>query len=209
MSMATNIESFVETLRSEGVDAGKKAAAEIEAQARQEADLILAEAEKKAKAKLAAAQAEAEQIQTRMLSSLELATRDGMLALREKLGQLLTALIHQQSEKQLSDEETLAAVMRDVIPAYSKAESQGSSTAEIHVPKDLHNRLVTGAIRELTRALKNQDIQVEVKASLAKAGFEYKIKGSTVEVTPESVTALLSEMIDPELRTILDQAVGS
>jgi len=207
--MATNIESFVETLRSEGVDAGKRAAAEIESQARQEADLIIAEAEKQANAKLAAAEAEAEKIQTRMKSSLELATRDGMLALREKLGQLLTALIHQQSEKQLSDEETLAAVMRDVIPAYSKSESQGSNIAEIHVPKDLHNRLVTGAIRELTRALKNQDIQVEVKASLAKAGFEYKIEGSTVEVTPESVTALLSEMIDPELRAILDQAVGN
>ncbi len=207
--MATNIESFVETLKTEGVDAGKKAAAEIRSQAQQEAVQILAEAEKQADTKIAAAEAEAAQIQTRMKSSLELATRDGMLALREKLSQLLTALISQQSEKQLSDEETLAAVMRDVIPAYSKAESQGGSTAEIHVPKDLHNRLVTGAIRELTRALKNQEIQVDVKASLAKAGFEYKIEGSTVEVTPESVTALLSEMIDPELRAILDKAVSA
>ena len=108
-----------------------------------------------------------------------------------------------------TEEETLATVMREVIPTYSKADAQKGPRAEIHVPEDLHNRLVTGAIRELTRALKSQDIQVEVKASLAKAGFEYKIEGSTVEVTAESVTALLSEMIDPELRAVLDKAVAA
>lgn len=204
--MPKNIESFVETLKAEGVDAGKKAAAEIEAQARNQAEKIVAEAKTQADAKLTAAEAEAEQIKSRMNSSLELAARDTVLALRERLSQLLTGLIRQESESQLANEETLAVVMREVISAYSKAEKQKSSHAEIHVPEDMHNRLVTGAIRELTRALKSQDIQVEVKASLAKAGFEYKIEGSTVEVTTESVTALLSDIIDPALRSVLDKA---
>jgi vacuolar-type H+-ATPase subunit E/Vma4 len=185
------------------VDAGKKAAAEIEAQARQQAKQIKAQAETAAAETIATAQAEAEQIQTRMNSSLRLATRDTVLALQAKLSQLLTALVTREVEHQLAHEETLSAVMREVIPATSKASMQKATHAEIHVPEDLHNRLVTGAIRELTRALKNQNIQVEVKATLAKAGFEYKFEGSTVEVTTESVTTLLMEMIDPELRSIL------
>jgi len=73
----------------------------------------------------------------------------------------------------------------------------------------MHDRLVNGAIQELTAALKQQEIQTEVKAGLAKAGFQYKVRGTTVEVSTESVTSLLSEMIDPELRKILAKAAAA
>ena len=57
--MPTNIESFVKTLESEGVDAGKKAAKKIEAEAREKAGEITAEAKEKADQIIAEAQAEA------------------------------------------------------------------------------------------------------------------------------------------------------
>ncbi|MHC4986656.1 MAG: hypothetical protein ACYTFO_10945, partial [Planctomycetota bacterium] len=44
---------------------------------------------------------------------------------------------------------------------------------------------------------------VDLKASLAGAGFEYTVSGATVEVTPESVTTALTEMLTPRLREIL------
>jgi len=205
--MPTNIESFVETLKSEGVDAGRRAAQKIEAEAREQAQEIIAQAKRTAEGIIADAEAEAEKIQARMTSSLELATRDSILLLQEKLSQLLNALLAWEVEKNLSDEEILPNVMREVIQAYTKSATSPGASAEIHIPQDMHSRLVTGALRELTRALKNQNVQTEVKASLRKAGFEYKIEGSTVEVNADSVTALLAEMIDPELRRILDQAI--
>jgi V/A-type H+-transporting ATPase subunit E len=207
--MPKNIEAFVETLKSEGVDAGKKEAQKIEAQAQEQADQIVAQAKAKADVILSEAEAEAGKVKSRMDSSLELATRDALLALKEKLSQLLTALLAREVDKALSSEDTLASVLREVIPAYAKADAKASVSAGIAVPEKLKGKLLESTLKDLVKTLKNQGIQAEVKNSLAQAGFEYKIEGSTVEVSTDSVTALLADMIDPELRHILDSAIAS
>jgi V/A-type H+-transporting ATPase subunit E len=207
--MPKNIEAFVETLKSEGVDAGKKAAEKIEADAQTQADQIIAKAKAKADQMIAKADIEAGKIKSRMDSSLELATRDALLALKEKLSQLLNSLLAKEVETALSKEDTLASVLREVIPAYAKGDAEASVSADIVVPKALKGKLLDSTLKELVKTLKNQGIQADVKSSLAQAGFEYKIEGSTVEVSTDSVTALLTELIDPELRHILDSAIAN
>lgn len=207
--MPKNIESFVKTLESEGVDAGKRAAEKIEADAREQADKIIAEGKATAERIIAEAEAEAQKIKARMNSSLELATRDAIYMLREKLSQQLNTLLHWNVEKALNDEETLASVLREVIPAYAKADAENKLTTEIHVSQNMKSRLLEGALRELTHSLRDKNVQVDVRYNLAKSGFEYKIEGSTVEVNTESVTALLAEMIDPELQQFLEQAANA
>ena len=108
-----------------------------------------------------------------MNSSLELATRDAILSLREKLSQVLGTVLTYAVDQVLSEEETLNHLLRDVIPACSKLSLQKKANTE--------------------------------RGTLEKAGFEYSIEGSTVEVSVDSVTALLAEMIDPELRKILER----
>ncbi len=207
--MPTNIESFVETLKTEGVDAGKQAANQIKEKAREQADQIVAEAREQSSRIIADAEAEAKKMTERMQSSLELAARDALLMLQEKLSQLLNALLTRESERQLSDEETLSSVMREIILAYAKTSAAGTVSAEIRVPQETQSRLITGALRELTRALKSQEIQADVKSSLPKAGFEYKVQGATVEVSAESVTALLMDLIDPELQQFLSGSMAN
>ncbi|MFC1781510.1 hypothetical protein ACFLZ8_04550 [Planctomycetota bacterium] len=206
--MPKTIESFVKTLESEGVDAGKKAAQKIEAQAREQAQKIITDGKAQADNIIAKAKVEAGKIQSRMNSSLELATRDAIFMLREKLSQQLNVLLNRNVENILAEEETLVNILRQVIPAYSKASAEAELTAEIHLPRDLNSKLLESAVSELTNALKGSNIQVDVKNSLAKAGFEYKIEGSTVEVSSESVTALLADMIDPELQIFLEKATS-
>ena len=207
--MPKNIEAFVETLKSEGVDAGKKAAEKIEAEAQAQADQIVTQARAQADAIIADANAESKKVQSRMDSSLELATRDALLALKEKLSQLLNALLAREVGNALGAEDTLASVLREVIPAYARTDTKAPASAEISVPENLKGKLLESTLKELVKTLKNQGIQAEVKSSLAQAGFEYKIEGSTVEVSTDSVTALLAEMIDPELRHILDSAIAN
>lgn len=204
--MPTNIESFIKTLESEGVEAGKKAAGKIEAEAREQAAAIIAEAKKEAEQIIANAQSEAEKMKTRMNSSLELATRDAIYLLREKLGEQLRILLELDVEKALNNDETLSHVLREVIPLYAKAGAEKTLTTEINVSQDLKSRVLESALRELSHSLRDQNVQVKARHTLAKAGFEYKIEGSTVEVSTESVTALLSEMIDPELQQFLEKA---
>jgi vacuolar-type H+-ATPase subunit E/Vma4 len=207
--MPTNIESFVKTLESEGVDAGKKAGKKIEVEARAKADTIIAEAKETADKIIADAQAEAEKVQARMNSSLELAARDAIYMLREKLSQQLAIMLKLNVEEALKDEETLANVLREAIPAYAKANMGNKLTAEINISGDLKSRLLESTLRELAHSLKNQNAQINVRHNLAKAGFECKIEGSTVEVSTESVTALLAEMIDPELQQFLEKAANT
>jgi len=204
--MPTNIESFVKTLELEGVDAGKKAAKKIEAEAREKAEKINAEAKEKADQIIAEAEAEAEKIKTRMNSSLELAMRDAIFLLREKLSLQLNNILKLNVEKALSDEETLVSVLREVIPAYAKTDAENKLNSEINISSDLKSRLLETSLRELAHSLNNQNIQLEISYNLANEGFEYKIEGSTVEVSTDSVTSLLAEMIDPDLQQFLEKA---
>lgn len=207
--MPTNIESFVKTLESEGVDAGKKAAMKIEAEAREKADEINAKAKETANQIIAEAQAEAEKVKVRMNSSLELATRDAIFLLREKLSQLLKTILKLSVEKALNDEETLVNVLCEVIPAYTKADAENELTTEINISNNIKSRLLETSLRELAHSLKNQNVQLDISYNLAKEGFEYKIEGSTVEVSTDSVTSLLAEMIDPGLQQFLEKAANA
>ena len=206
--MPTNIETFVKTLESEGVDAGRKAAKKIEAEAREKADKINAEAKEKANQIIAEAQAEAEKVKVRMNSSLQLAVRDTIFLLREKLSQQLKAILKLNIEKALNDEETLVHVLREVIPAYAKAHTENKLTTEINISEKTKSRLLETSLRELAYSLKNQNIQLNINYNLAQEGFEYKIEGSTVEVSTDSVTSLLADMIDPGLQQFLEKAAN-
>ena len=207
--MPKNIESFVKTLESEGVEAGKKAAQKIEAEAKEKAEKIISEANDTAKQIIQDAQAEAEKVQARMSSSLELATRDAIFLLREKLGQQLEIILKLNVEKALHDEGTLVHILREVIPAYAKADTEKELKTEVNISPDLKSTLLETALGELAQALKGQNVQMDVSQNLAKSGFEYKIEGSTVEVSTDSVTSLLTEMIDPELQQFLAKAANS
>jgi len=204
--MPINIESFVKTLESEGVDAGKKAAMKIEAEAKEKAGEINAEAKETAHQIIAQAQAEAEKLKARMDSSLELAMRDTIFLLREKLSLQLKSILKLNVEKALNEEETLVNVLREVIPAYAKADTKNKTTTEINISKKTKSRLLETSLRELAHSLNNQNVQLDIGYNLAKEGFEYKIEGSTVEVSTDSVTSLLAEMIDPDLQQFLEKA---
>jgi len=207
--MATNIESFVKTLESEGVDAGKKAAMKIEAEAKEKADEINAEAKETANQIIAQAQAEAEKIKARMDSSLELAMRDAIFLLREKLSLQLKSILKLNVEKALNDEEILVNVLREVIPAYAKASTENKTTTEINISQKTKSRLLETSLRELAHSLNNQNVKLDISYNLAKEGFEYKIEGSTIEVSTDSVTSLLAEMIDPDLQQFLEKTANA
>jgi vacuolar-type H+-ATPase subunit E/Vma4 len=206
--MPTNIESFVKTLELEGVDAGRKAAMKIEAEAKEKADKINAEAKEKANQIIAQAQAEAEKIKARMDSSLELAIRDSIFLLREKLSLQLKTILKLNVEKALNDEETLVNVLREVIPAYAKANTENKLTTEINISEKIKSQLLEASLRELAHSLNDQNVQLNIGYNLAKEGFEYKIEGSTVEVSTDSVTSLLADMIDPDLQQFLEKAAN-
>lgn len=206
--MPESIESFVKKLQSEGVDAGKMAAEKIKKEAKQEAEKILSGARAEAEKIIAKAKSDAEKQLSRGQTELELAARDAILTLRESIGRALSAMLAQNIEKKLSDPDYLGKILREVITAYAEADSKQQPLMEINISKKVRNKLNDNVLEDLFRNFDEKQDKIVLKTTLAKAGFEYKIRGATVEVTPDSLSELILEMVSPALQETLDKFIG-
>jgi vacuolar-type H+-ATPase subunit E/Vma4 len=205
--MPESIESFVKKLQSEGVDAGKEAAEKIKREAKREAEKILGDAKAEAEKILAKAKSDADKKLSRGQTELELAVRDAILKLNESLGRVLSAMLTQRVEKKLSDPDYLGEIMREVITAYAKADAGQLPLVEVNVSKKMGDKLNDHVLKDLFQNLSEEQDKMALRATLTKAGFEYKIHGATVEVSPDSVSELLAEMVSPALKEIFDKFI--
>lgn len=205
--MAATLETFVERLKADGVEAGRQAAEAIRREAEQQAAQRLQQAEAEAQRIIAAAQAEREKILARTQTELKLAARDTIHRLREALEKGLALLVRQAAEVQLQDDGLLRDLIREVVCQYAKADAEKEDLITINVSEPMRRRLSQWAIGAFHSAGCPQELAVELHGALTEAGFEYRLSGGTVEVTPESVAAVLMEMVSPEIQKLLQSAL--
>ncbi len=201
--MAETIESFVAKLQSQGVDAGRQEAAQIVAAAQAQARQILAKAEADAAAKLAAAAAEAQTILARGQAELSMAARDAVLRLRDALEAAMSAVLTRGVAKTLGDDSFLAGVIRELITQYIQADL-GRASLEVQTSPAVAKQLADWAMAQAASAGK----AVDLKGTLAQAGFQYTLGGATVEFTAESIVAALRSLVGPQLQAVLDSATS-
>ncbi len=206
--MPESIESFVKKLQSEGVDAGKDAAEKIKKEAKREVEKILADAKAAAEKIVAKAENDAERQLSRAQNELELAVRDAILKLGESLGRVLSLMLAGRVGKKLFEPDYIGEIMREVIMAYAKADAGQAPRIEINIPKKMRDKLKDSALEDLCQNLQGDRDKLALKSTFSKAGFEYKIHGATVEVSPDSVSELLSEMVNPDIHEIITKVVG-
>lgn len=206
--MTESLESFVKKLQTEGIDAGRDAGEKIKNEAKREAEKILAEAKADADKIDAQAERDAKRRLSHAQNELELAVRDAVLKLGDSLGRILSVLLARRVEKKFSDPNYIGEIIREVIITYAKADAGRQSRIEINVPSEMRDKLIDGALEDLSKNLDGDQDKLALQATLSKAGFEYKIHGATVEVSPDSVSELLSEMVNPALQEIISDIVG-
>ncbi|GMU20741.1 MAG: hypothetical protein AMXMBFR13_08370 [Phycisphaerae bacterium] len=204
--MPDTIQAFVGRLQAEGVEAGRQAAAKIEAEAEERAARVLREAETKASEIRAQAETDAAGHRNRTEGELRMAVRDTVLALRETLGRMLHRVILARVEAQLSDDAFLRDLILEVLRQYARADGEGRSDIRISLTPETQRQLAQWAVQELRQELSDHTRRVDLNGTLEKAGFEYRLTGGTVEVTSESVAGKLHELARPELRNLLDGA---
>lgn len=206
--MPDSIESFVKKLQEEGVNAGKKAAEEIKNSAKREADDIIANAKTRADQILVKAKTDADNQFSRMKTELELAARDTVLKLRETIGQVFSSMLSQKIEKHLSDPDFLRQIIREVIITYAKADAAQPNNMKINISDKIGENIYDDMLKHLFQNLNEEQDKIVLQRSLSKAGFEYTIDGATVEVSPDSISELISDMVGPGLQEILDHSIG-
>jgi len=205
--MADTIESFVEKLQQEGVAAGRTEADKLLADARAQAEKALAAAAAQAEKILADARTQAEQTVQRGREELQLAARDVMGRLKEAVASAVGAALAKGAADALRDKDFLASLIRDVVGQFAAQDAKGVWPIEVRVSDEMLKAL---SERALADAAGRDDgaSRVSLSGQLQAAGFEYDAAGGTVEVTGESIAAVLCEMIAPRLREMIDASAG-
>lgn len=208
--MADTIEAFVAKIHSEGVEAGRQEAEKLLADARQQCEQIVADAKQHGEQIVADAKGEGEAILARARTELQLAARDNVLKLRETLAAVIEQVLARAVREKLDDPEFLGATLHELVTLAVKSDLEGRGAMVINVSPEMRDKLVDWALSELGReSVDGVRHAFDLQGTLAQAGFEYKMTGATVEVTLDSVTEAMKELVAPGLREVIDQAMSS
>ena len=206
--MAQTIESFINRLQQDGVQAGQEAAEKIKSEAEQQARQILREAEAEAERILDEAKAEADRARSRVDTELKLAARDTITRLQEAVSRAMQAVLFSAVRQKLSDKSVVASLLQDIVKQYVAADAGGKVTVTINVSDEMRHKLADWAIHAMHDP-PSAETSIDLHGSLKSAGFEYKIDEGTVEVTPQSVGTILQDLVGPEVRKLVTEAVSS
>lgn len=210
--MAQTIEAFVSRLQAEGVEAGQRAAEKIRAEAGQRAQELIEQATRRAEQIVDEARTEADRIRARTQTELRFAARDTLARLQHALRASLQAVLLPAVRETLADSEFLAGLIRDVVLCYAKRDAAGLGPITIHVseqvPEEQRRRLVDWLLQAFSQRAQTTTA-IDLRGTLADAGFEYTIREGTVEVTTDSVADTLAEIVAPDVRTLVAEAAGS
>ena len=205
--MPENLESFVKKLQSEGVEAGREAADKLKKEAEQQAEEILAHAREEAEGIVREAEDEAERRRNHTQAELEMAARDVVLRLRDSLSRALSALITERVSEGLKDPDYLKGIIKELVVAYARGDATREKQMDVHVSRDLPDDWIRHLLTDLSQTLQKPEKMPRIQADLTRAGFDYRVEDAAIEVSPDSVTEVLLEMVNPELQAIVQRAV--
>ena len=208
--MAETIQSFVEKLQNDGLEAGKRQAEQIIAEAREKAEQIIADAKSQADKIVEDAKSEAENYRNKILTELKLSARDIVLKLQDTLIGIVRDILAIGVEEKLNDPDFVGKVLYEIILHYVECDTHSGSCLVINVPEEMREKLVRWAIEKVHNDYDRLKASVDLHGRLKQAGFEYKcdVSDGTVEVTVDSVIECFTEMISPEVRKIVSESVS-
>ena len=198
-----DLESFIETIRKDGVEAGRQAATELQREAEREAARVLAGAKESARKIVADAESQREQILARGQAELSLAARDTLVRLRETLGRAVADIFYRKTQRVFENTEFLSGLIRDVVRQYTEKDAAGHQSPVVTLSESTRQELREWALTNLADGRSQKGLSVELREGLAGAGFHYQIDGGTIEITPEAVVSVLSEFVSPSLSELV------
>ena len=199
--MQHTIESFVRTLHEDGVAAGKSAAAQLLREAEKQAAEIIDNARNEAERILSDARMQQESDKVRQEQELELAARDAVLELQHRLCKAVENMLDNEAVATFGDHAHLVNFIDKVATAFATEQARAPNEAIVfRVAKEDAREVVAQALLAVTRRGSDRNASVfRVETGLQDLGFEYRQGGSGVEVTPQSVVALLAPLVSTEV----------
>ncbi len=195
--MNVKLDSLIEKIKADGVDAAKKQAEEIIATANKDADEIIKKAKDKAAQYEKNAESEAKSYQKNAEIAIKQAARDTVLVLKEKITAILEQALLTDIDKTMNQD-----FLKDLIV---KIAGVWAKDGDVEVLVNGMN--VDALMAELKSALGNSvksTIEVKLDRKISK-GFRIGKKGDNLfyDFTDESILEALRIFLNPKLAEIL------
>lgn len=216
------VETLIERLKNEGVQAGKNEAEVILQQAQKEANKILNEARRDAKMVIDKSHHSIEQEKQAALDALKLALRDLRLELRQQLINRFKEEVKRLIHKELDNEATIRQLIL-LITADTALELKKFKENEITVqlpekildfgkirenPKILKDDSLKQLVQGITSQMLQDGLSLKVNTDKHEIGMKVFIKGPNHEVemdlSEDAINDLLLKHLQPRFRALLE-----
>ncbi len=215
--VAYGVEELIERLRDEGVQKGRAEAERIVADAESRARWLVSQAQDEASELVDKARADAKSLTRSAEDALQVAARDMLLSLRERLSHRFAGEVRRLISAEMQETETLKKLILAV--ASRQAELLGEDqdielilprqvldvTELGNDPSEMAEGELTNLVLGLTDGMLREGITVKV-AETDQEGIVAKLVDDEieVEVTADAVAAMLLEHLQPRFRALLE-----
>lgn len=202
------VQSLIDRIRDDGVQAARDKAEQILKDARQEASQIVANAQAEADSLRADAKREIEDHRTASLDALQLAARDTVLELKAKVVERFEEFLKRLVISATRDEETVRSLVL-VLAGHAASEFIQDKELEIRISKALHgegtleeegNRVLlalsSDMLREGIQLIPDDVIEGGARVQLVKDKLE-------IDLSDKAVSRMIAQSMIPRFRDIL------
>jgi len=192
--MSEHVQELIDKIKQEGVQAGEEVAAQLEKEAKQKARDMIADAKRQAEEIIQAAKEEQAKLEESTRASLQQASRDTVLSLRQEIEKILQKIVQKEVADSLTGEQ-LCTIISAVISESIKDEGM---EADIHVAvskKDLEV-LEKGFLAKMQKKIK-QPIKLQASEDI-EHGFTISYDGgkSCFDFTDASLGHFLGSFVN-------------
>lgn len=202
--MEMELNSLINKIKQDGVQAAQRAAEEITKNAQEQAEKIIRDAQKKKAEIIAQAQEEAQAFRHSGEKALKQSARDVLLLLRERVMDFFDRIIKKEISEQLSFE----VLEKAIVKAVENYRRDGILDIEVLVSPEDRKKLEKTLFQELTKQAK-QSVELKGAENIHK-GFRIgqKNKDSYLDFSDEALAEAFKRYLHPQLAEKLDISLG-
>lgn len=219
-AVSHGVEELIDRLREEGVTAGRSEAERIVADAESRARWLIEQAQDEATNLVDKARAEAKALTASADDALQVAARDMLLSLRERLTHRFAGEVRRLVGEQMQDTDLLKQLILEIAAEQRGAIGDDQPVEMLLPPKaleldelrkdpgELQEGELTGFVLGVTDGMLRDGVVFRI-ADSDEEGITARLVDDeiNVEVTAEAVTTLLLEHLQPRFRALLEGIV--
>ena len=197
--MEIQVQELIDKIKKDGIETASQGAAQIKAEAEDEARRIVETAKKEADEIIAKGRQDAERSEKAGVAALEQASRNLILAFKDEIQSLLDRLIASHVAADYNGE-----VLKTALPELLKAwAAKGGENLAVVLPESELSKLQAFFSEKLTAELR-KGVELKSNRKLS-SGFHISNREGSVyyDFSAEAVAGLLSTYLNPKLAEIL------